>query len=359
MRDPYIRLRAEQSPITYPGTGTISTNALWIPGTKLDVDPQFIYEDRNDEIGPTGPRPGYVSGADPKWALPLRAYPDPMGLFLFGWAGAITTTAGDGIIKNPDNVAIPVGAYRHKYGGSATEPATPVEGVGPDYKAGITPQTLICDWADDDGSGPWWLTTGLAVEEIKLGGDAGALTCDVSGKALYHKRQTADPTLTPAYAAATVLPWNAGEITLTWLGGTGTIEDFSLTLSQPLEIKVPPVGSNPSYWPSLVRLTDRRTITGTIKFSDIDTTDYDAFVNSTSFAAVAKYTTASYITGTTPYQMWIDMPECVLTGMKPGALENTVSREMEFDFQAFYDTTDTFDAKITLVNGQTAYNTGI
>lgn len=355
---------------TDDGTGAItchkytehSSVVLWVPGQKLDVDPQAEYEDRNDEIRPKGPVEGYISAYDPKFSLPMRAYPDPLGLFMFAWAGLVTTTAGNGTITDPDGVVIPTGATRHVYGGNAAETGSPPEGVGPGFKTGITPQTLFCDSADDDAAGPWWRTAGITIEEIKLSGDKGALICDVSAKALYHDGVASDPGLTPSLPALTILPWSSTECQLTWgLSGSATTESFDLTFKQPFEQKA--AYGNASKYPSLTRLEGRREVTGTIKKSDIDLDDWDALMDAETFAVVAKYETAMVIGATTyKYTMWVDLPKCQYTGMKMGALEGgKARRDMDLDFGAFYDTTALYDSgvKVTIVNGTAAYNTGL
>jgi len=176
----------------------------------------------------------------------------------------------------------------------------------------------------------------------------------VSGKALYSAK-VSDPSLTPAYEALTVTPWNSGEVSLTWLGGSGQTEDFSLNFKQPLEVK-PGFGVQSKY-PGVIRLAERRQLEGTIKLSDIDTTDWDAFIAGTTFDATAYYESAAMITGSYPFQMWIDMPECQYTSMKPADLEAGPRREMEFDFAAMYDTTKLHEMKITIVNSSAAYYT--
>lgn len=365
MKEPYVRMRAEQTPITSPGTGTISTDVFWIPGQKLDVDDQPKYEDRNNEIRPKGPVGGYISGHDVKVGLDVRAYPDPLGLILFGWGGLVTSAAGNGTtVKDPDNVSIPAGASKHIYGGNSAETGTPVEGVGPGFKPGIIPQTLICDSADDDAAGPWWLTSGITIEEIKISGDEdAALIAEISAGALFHKNVVSDPALTPSMPSLSLLPWSTCECLMTWgLSGSAQAEEFDISLKQPYEMK-PGFKVSGSKYKTVTRLTGRRNITGTIKKSDIDVDDWNALMAGTQFAVTLKFQTEMDIGATSyPYTMWIDLPACQYTGMKPGALSGgEARRETELDFGAFYDPTSLYDSgiKITLVNGTTGYNTGI
>ena len=355
MRNPYIRMRAESAPVAYPGPGTPSTSAVWVPGNKLGVDEKYKYEDLSQVIGDL---PGYVSGADPGFTLPFRAFPDDVGMFMFLWGGLISSIVGDGLnIKNPDGIAIPAGAYRHIVGGSATEPGTPPEGVGPDFLGGDKPRTATIDWADDKVLGPWWTSYGCAVDKVKFSGGAGGLVCDASGKLLYNKPVTVDPALTPAYPAK-MIPWNVGETSITWLTGTGTAEAFDITFEQDLELKNPPT-ANTSIWPSLIRRTNRRQVTGTLTTYNIDLDDYNAFVAGTTFAVTIKLVSGVNVTGATPYQMWIKLPKCQYVGMKPGDLENKPSRPFTFNFKALADPTATYRAKVILVNAQASYNTGI
>jgi hypothetical protein len=227
-------------------------------------------------------------------------------------------------------------------------------------KSGITPQTLFCDSADDDVAGPWFRTSGITLDELKLSGSDGALIFDVEAKALFHDSVAADPVLTPSLPALTIYPWSYGECQLTWgLSGSATTEDFELLLKQPFEQKQG--FSVSSKYPSLTRLEGRRAVTGTIKKSDMDLDDFNGFIDATTFAVTAKYQTAMVIGATTyKYTMWVDLPRCQYTGMKAGALEGgQARRDMEFDFGAFYSTTDLFAAKVTLVNGTAGYNTGL
>jgi hypothetical protein len=65
---------------------------------------------------------------DPTWELETRAYPDLLGFELATMLGDPVSTAGDGVITDPDAATIPVGATRHvftaPYGPSGLLPKT-------------------------------------------------------------------------------------------------------------------------------------------------------------------------------------------------------------------------------------------
>src|SRR5262245_49432078 len=129
-----VNLQLEESPLnekTYLLAVTpnrVSTVKRFLPVQSCTptLAPQRL--DRSDEVrGILGAYPKLVETYNPASAIQVRAYLNdlPWLLSCGGLQGVIT--AGDGAaVKDPDNISIPVGAYRHVF----------------TKKSGITPQTF-------------------------------------------------------------------------------------------------------------------------------------------------------------------------------------------------------------------------
>ncbi|MFA5801529.1 MAG: hypothetical protein WC911_03540 [Thermoleophilia bacterium] len=343
--------------LTSAGTGThsvlgyvvTSSDAFYLPFQSFKPAKNSGNEDRGDEArNLADPVEGYPNEANPSWDLKERAYPNLIGPLLLLFAGQVATTAGDGIITDPDGNTIPTGAHRHVF---TRSPA-------------LVPQSISAWFADQSHDDPtsanrfFGRMAGVALESLKLSGNKGALSMDAKGKALYQKR-IGDPGLTPVLPVTSLLPWSYGQMVLTWLTGGATREDFDLNFEQKLWFGSD--NSRSSLFPTAVEQDkEYRQISGSVSMRSLDPTDWDAVQNATTFAALAKYASLQNIGATSyPYRMWVDMPRVSLTKGDDGTIENNPRRPYKMDFLACYDDTAAYAWKITLVNGVAGYRTGL
>ncbi len=372
---PYLQGTIEKNPIrddpTNPGatdvTGThpaiLSTVPFWLPAQQFTPKVGMKYSDRSDEIRSTlDPLPGYAEAFDPSWDYKMRAYPNLMGFFMGLWAGDWITAAGNGIILDPDGIAVPAGATRHIFQFKMGTPNILSS------TSQLVPRTAQFVSADDPTNGPYDQYNGCAVESMTLQGTRAALDMQVKGKMLYYNRIT-DPGLTPALPAIANLPWNTGQMTLTWLTSSAVTSAFQLDFEQKLNWFNDL--SAPSLYPTAVELDKGyRSLKGTIDKRTITSVDWDAFYKSSTFAAKAVFNSRQMIGATAAtYKMWIDMPNCVYSKMDEGALEESPRRANKLDWVATHGGTGTmftaapesmssdYAVRVCIVNSTTSYYT--
>jgi hypothetical protein len=101
-RSPRCR-RFESIPGNETNAPTPSTKVIYVPITSFGPKLGVNHLERDDELRNVD-EPIMVLPEDyaPGWELEMRAYPDPLGFLLKGMLGAPVTTAGDGIITDPD-----------------------------------------------------------------------------------------------------------------------------------------------------------------------------------------------------------------------------------------------------------------
>lgn len=337
----YAQLRREttNAPGNESVTPTYATKVLYPPA--LSVTPTLAPAPlmRDDEIRNIDEPLAVVPEAyAPTWALESRLYPDTVGMLLTCALGAPTTTAGNGVITDPDTVAIPASCYRHVW----TAP----------FVTGAIPSTMDMRLAYRDQS-VYFQLKGCATDTIGITSpESGGARISASGPALYMAR-ISDPSLTPAYEALTVLPFMRRHLTLSWLSGSATTEDFSLNISNPVET-VRSLGIA-SGFPDVVEKAETPvTFTGSIPKRQLDADDYDALLNATGFAATAKWVSSSIIASSYPYKLFVEFANCQYMGGNPGALENRRRIGASFDFKAT-TTGSAGHVTITLVNATSAY----
>src|SRR4051812_20146972 len=98
----------ESIPGNETNTPTLSTKLLTFP--LISFTPQLGANpmERNDETrGVDEPLSVVPEIFAPQWALESRAYPDTLGFLYKLILGSPVTTAGDGIITDPDGATIP------------------------------------------------------------------------------------------------------------------------------------------------------------------------------------------------------------------------------------------------------------
>ena len=336
----YVEERFESIPGNETNSPTLSTKKFYPPlqsfGPKLGAKPLS----RDDELrNQDEPLPVVPDAFEPSWEYKGRAYPDSLGWALKHICGAPVTTAGDGIIKDPDEVAIPIGATRHVF-------AAP---FGP---AGASPLTtqMIASYLDQS---TFFKLKGAACAELSLESpEEGGATISRSGPAL-HLARIANPAITPAYEALSIRPFIRGNLTLKWLTGTGTTQDFSLSIANPVEAarslgiasKSPDIMEKANEGPIVV--------SGSIPKRQLDSDDIDALINATGFEAVAKWVNDSIIASSYPYKLFVGMANCQYTGGEPDALANQRRHGASFDWKSTAATTGS--TTITLVNATASY----
>lgn len=337
----YARIRREttNAPGNESVTPTYATKILYPPAISVSCNLNPSHMMRDDEIRNIDEPLSVVPEAyAPTWGIESRMYPDTVGMLLAGALGAPTTTAGDGIITDPDTVAIPASCYRHVW----TAP----------FVTGAIPSTMDVTAAYRDQS-TYFQLRGCATETIGITSPAsGGARISASGPALYMAR-ISDPSLSPAYEALTILPFMRRHLTLSWLSGSATTEDFSLNISNPVEA-TPSLNIRSAYPDVMEKAEAPVTFTGSIPKRQLDADDYDALLNATGFAATAKWVSDSIIASSYPYKLFIVFANCQYISGSPGALENRRRIGASFDFKGT-TTGSAGHVTITLVNATTSY----
>jgi hypothetical protein len=331
-----IQVKTEETPI-YEGAATgatpyrLSTVAAYMPIQSARIDPAPQLLDRSDEVrGLEGALARLVNGYEPAGTLSIRAYIDSL-VFLLNASGLTDTiTAGNGVITDPDSATIPTGAYRHVF----------------TKRAGITAKTLqvILAYVDE---GVFLRGNGFGVSGFTLNA-AGEVTADLMGLVVSN---VADPNLTPALPAGAIYPLRRGDMSLTWLANTGTTDDFTMSIANPLNRRSSLGLSPPSFFPDKMEHGDERVyLTGSIPKSALADADVDNLISAGTFASTAKWKTVVNIGATSyKYGLWIQMPACQYVGGQADELANRRHLGGSFDWFAAWDETLGYDFKITAV----------
>jgi hypothetical protein len=337
----YVRGATETAgtPGTEAVTSTTSTKKVFFPLTSFKHSANITHLERDDELrNQDEPLSVLAEKYDPSWELTSRLYPDLAGLLHKGALGAPTSTAGNGVITDPDATVIPTGATRHVW----TAPFGPT---------GVSPQTMAFDPSYKD-QGVYFALRGAATSSISVTApeDGGAMIT-AGGPAAYHGR-VSDPGLSPTYEALTTRPWTRGNLTLSWMSGSATTEDFSLDMSAPVDM-VRSLGVASKYPDVVEKGEGLITWTGKIKKRQLDQDDWDALLNATGFAATAKFVSDTVIASGYPHKLYYTFSNCQYVGGDPDDLSNRRRHGAEFDFKATY--ASSASVTVTLVNATTSY----
>lgn len=323
-------------------TPTLGTKVIYIPALSFTPALNPTPMDRNDEIRNVDQPLAYLEETHaPTWDLSTRMYPDSLGFMLWLMLGDPTTTQGDGAsVQDPDSVAIPVSAYRHVW----TAPFGP-SGASP-YTAQFQPS-----YADQS---VFFKLKGAACQALGLESpETGGGRISASGPALYMERQS-DPSLSPSYEALTIRPFTRGNLTLpTWLSGTGTHEDFTLNIANPVEV-VRSLGIASKFPDVMEKAETPIMFTGSLPQRQLDADDYNALKAATGFSATARWVSESIIGSSYPYKLYVQFDNAQYTAGGPAALENRRRHGATFDWAATYDGSGA-SVTVTLVNATASF----
>lgn len=344
----FVEMRLEESPLNQvtwtPANATpnrLATEKLYLPSRAALLSAAPGHLSRADELrGIAGSVPDLIDVYTPAGSLSERAYWKDLTwlLSLAGFVGV--RTAGDGIITDPDGVAIPATASRWVF----------------TKRTGIVAQTaqIKTNYANE---GLLLQGNGFGIPSLELNA-AGELTADLLG--CYVQRLVVDAATVPAVVASATPPLRRGDLTLTWLAGGGTPDDFSISIENPLEGApgwlLNPASDFPS---SLEHAGDEQVrVTGSIPKRVLDPDDYDALLNASTFAAKARWKSKKSILATAyKFSLWVEMAACQYLGGDADEITNRRRRGASFDFFAAWDETLGYDVKWTLVNDTAAIAT--
>lgn len=342
MASGYAQFRYESTPGNEDNTPTLSTKTLYPPLIEFNPELNPAHLNRDDELRNQGDEPlmALSERYAPEWSLTTRSYPDTLGYFYKMALGNPTSTAGNGIITDPDGTPVPTGATRHVW----TAPFGPT---------GVNPMTSQIYGAYADQTffvklkGAALSTLGIETPE------SGGGRISASGLALFSQR-VSDPSLTASYESLAIRPFTRGDLQIvTWLSGTATFEDFDVSISNPVEA-TPSLGISSKYPDLMEKGDDPITFTGSVPKRVIDADDYDALVNATGFATKARWQSESIIASAYPYSMWVQHDNAQYLEGGPNALANTRRIGARFTYKA---TSDGVGAStvVTLINATASY----
>jgi hypothetical protein len=336
----YIQVALEEAPNGEHGTNPVSSVPFYLPQTSINFDPKFAPMDTSDELRgglSLSPNKGPLSFA-PAGPADGRLYPATVGFWLALACGMCTSTPGAGTsaVKDPANVNVPVGAYRHVF----------------DWKSGQTPQTTQIKWAAPDGS-LYWKAMGVGADKLDFTRNNGAWQVAATLLGLYANT-IADPALTPSYE--TPGPWRAGQMALTWLASSAITDDFTWYVENTLAA-LSTVSSASLYPDMLVYNGGIPVLGGTIPKRSMEAADWNALIAGTQFAAMMHFIHSEDAVSGYKHQLWVDMPGCQYQAGTPDAIANQRVNKGSFDWEARDDATTGKRATITLVNATPTYAT--
>ncbi len=344
--DQYAQALIEAAPNAETAPNAISATAIYIPYQEFGLLPDRVTDDRTDEFRGTAEpiTPDVTGWNQTTGAANGRLYPNGIGVFFFTLLGLPVTTAGNGVITDPDAVVVPTGVTRHVWDSSTLDPAT------------IRSAQFRRNYGNN--ANMFLLDRGVTTTQLDLaiGDQAGPSTFSASLSGLYQSR-IADPSLTPSYDATTIKPFYRGNFAIsTWLASTAQPIGASLTFTNPVEPD-PVLNASlyPSNWsrPNEAGAVPR--LTGTINAKTVDPDDYDAFINNTSFSYKMKWVSTQNIGATGyPYKLFIE-GAASYDNYEAEAIQHKLRHGADIPFAAGKSgATQAF--KITLLNSITSYS---
>jgi hypothetical protein len=163
-----------------------------------------------------------------------------------------------------------------------------------------------------------------------------------------------DPNLTPAYDTSAIPHLRRGDMSLTWLTGSGVTNDFTWAIANPLEA-ISSFGV-PSYYPDIIEQGPGRVlVTGTIPKRTLSTVDINELLSAGTFAATASWHSPVAIAATQyPYSMFMQMPGAQIVGGDADPLTNARRFGGSWNWMAAWDEASGYDCKFTLVSSLAA-----
>jgi hypothetical protein len=340
-----VQAAFESTPGNELNTPTLSTKTIYLPVQTGEPQLNPTLLDRNDELrGVDEPISKLPDIYDPTWGMTLRAYPDPLGFLLKNMLGAPTTTAGNGVITDPDGTVIPTGATKHVF----TAPFASSPG-GTNY-----PNTAQYQFSYKDQSVAF-KHKGAALQSLEFNvPDSGGVTMQASGPSLYAAR-VSEPGLTPSYESLTVAPFLEAFLTeVTWLGSSGTATSIGLKGTNP--VKPEHTMGIASRFPDAMFKDDGPIQwSGSVTLRNLTAADYDALLNTTGFAVKLRFKSTVNIGATSyAYSFWFEALNAQYVGGGPDPIGNKRIHGASFDWEASYAGTPG-STTLTVVNGTTSY----
>ncbi len=397
-----VQIMSEETPrpegaVTTTPYRLSSGNVLWLPGQSASLKPSPQFLDRADELrGIEGAVPQLLDHYEPDGQIQVRAYPDMLpwllqvlGLTATVTAGGATTTDANQTtatgVNALNSATVNVGStadfpstgtfimggvattYTGKTATSFTGCGNHAATTGGEVINGNAP-TNTTKWVFAKRGGitakTFQMILAYVDETVFLKGQGCGLTSlsmdaegnvDAAVQALVCAR-VADPNLTPAFTTQAVPHFRRGDLSLSWLTGSGTTENFSFAIANALTPRRTLGLSTPSYFPDVMEHGDDKVmLTGSIPKTVLDPDDYDALINATTFSARARWKSPKVIGATSyPYTMWIEMPAAQYSGGQPDPIANKRRFGQTLDFRAAWDETAGYDFRVSLVNGLSA-----
>lgn len=306
----YARVAFESIPGNEANAPVLSTFKHFgrLQSMKPDLNPKHI--ERDDELGNDGqPQAISIDGYEPAWSKKGRLYPQGLAADLALMLGNPVITAGNGVITDPDSVAIPVGAHRYVW----TAPFGPT---------GVSPKTVQID-ASYVEEGQFFKGKGAAAQDMAINIPAeGSADFEMSGPMLYLARQ-ADPALTATPESVAIQPFKFKGADLTAdLASAAAVTGLSLKANNPLEM-VKSMAAN-SYFPDLMEYANEGVLTWTadIERRHLANADWDALLGATGFGLTVRLTSESIIASAYPYKLYIAFSNAQYTGNDIDELAN-------------------------------------
>lgn len=323
--------------------GEVYAPEFYLPATEVGFVPNPDMLDRSDEIsGVEGKRTGAANDYAPTGSIVTRAYTRYLGALLFILFGEVATTEGDGgEVKDPDEVAIPAGVFRHVF--SKKSGATPLSG------------RLTTAYFDK-----WILARGLTIGSLAFALAEDGVKATATTMANYLNRLTVDPEDTVEGDPFSVLPFRRRNVTVTTpsLEATALLNSIDFTMEQTLEA-VRPMGIATG-WP---QATDRANkpegflrLSGSLTRRDFDPVDWDALIAASIFGLSFHFESEQNVGETEyPYSMWVETDGAQYTGGGPETLKQQARHESNYDWMAGAQEAGKDDFSVTLVNDVASY----
>lgn len=344
--DHYVQALVEQLPNGELSSNPLSVTPFYFPATEWEWHLPAKEDDRSDEMrgSPEGLFPDIIGFGPFEATLHHRPYANQLGLIAFCCFGAPVTTAGNGVITDPDSATIPATATRHVWDSAAL-------GAAPRSFQG----TFAYKSAGGSDSDKWFRGKGIHIDGFNLPADFTANAFQASAKGLYLQRLVADPTLSPTYDAPTIKPFYEPDFTVqTWLAGTGIPSGgLNFEFENPVAEFDAYDGSK---YPAGFDLDGLGPIgKGTIQTRYLDVDDFDAFIGGTSFSIKARWKSSINIAATSyKYSMWLEA-NAQYSDFQAESLKHQIRHGATLPF-VFGKGAAVSAFKLTLVNGVASYS---